>query len=90
MECRFHLVILYVPEWADRTKKDENYMALQFIFGGAGSGKSTFLYDMITAEAAEHRDKQYFCLLYTSDAAGDGADNSGGHGKNHAAPESIF
>lgn len=38
-------------------------MALQFIFGGAGSGKSTFLYDMICDEAAEHRDKQYFILV---------------------------
>lgn len=38
-------------------------MALQFIVGGAGSGKSTFLYDMISREAAEHRDKQYFILV---------------------------
>lgn len=38
-------------------------MALQFIFGSAGSGKSTFLYDMISKEAAEHRDKQYFILV---------------------------
>lgn len=38
-------------------------MALQFIFGGAGSGKSTFLYDMISKEAAEHRDKHYFVLV---------------------------
>lgn len=38
-------------------------MALQFVFGSAGSGKSTFLYDMITKEAAEHRDKQFFILV---------------------------
>lgn len=38
-------------------------MALQFILGSAGSGKSTFLYDMIVKEAAEHRDKQYFILV---------------------------
>lgn len=38
-------------------------MALQFIMGSAGSGKSTFLYDMIARQAAEHRDKQYFVLV---------------------------
>ncbi len=38
-------------------------MALQFILGGAGSGKSTFLYDMIAKEASEHRDKQYLILV---------------------------
>lgn len=38
-------------------------MALQFVLGSAGSGKSTFLYDMIGREAAEHRDKQYFILV---------------------------
>ena len=32
------------------------FMSLQFILGGAGSGKSCFLYDTV-------------CLLYTSDAA---------------------
>ncbi len=83
MECRFHLVILYVPEWADRTKKDENDMALQFIFGGAGSGKSTFLYDMITAEAAEHRDKQYFILVpdqFTLETQKTLVERSGGKG----------
>ena len=38
-------------------------MGLQFVFGSAGSGKSTFLYDMLLKEAAEHRDKQYFILV---------------------------
>lgn len=41
----------------------EKRMALQFIMGSAGSGKSTFLYDMIAKQAAEHRDKQYFILV---------------------------
>ena len=58
-------------------------MALQFIFGGAGSGKSTFLYDMITAEAAEHRDKQYFILVpdqFTLETQKTLVERSGGKG----------
>ncbi len=38
-------------------------MSLQFIFGGSGSGKSTYLYDMISREAAEHREKKYLVLV---------------------------
>ncbi len=38
-------------------------MSLQFIFGGSGSGKSTYLYRMISREAAEHRDQKYWILV---------------------------
>lgn len=38
-------------------------MSLQFIMGGSGSGRSTWLYHMISREAAEHRDRQYIILV---------------------------
>lgn len=38
-------------------------MGLQFVLGGAGSGKSTWLYDMLAREAALHRDKKYIVLV---------------------------
>ncbi|MCH5265025.1 MAG: PD-(D/E)XK nuclease family protein [Lachnospiraceae bacterium] len=38
-------------------------MSLQFIVGGAGSGKSTCLYRMISREAAEHREKNFIVLV---------------------------
>lgn len=38
-------------------------MALQFIMGGSGSGKSTCLYRMISREALEHREKNYIVLV---------------------------
>ena len=38
-------------------------MSLQFIMGGAGSGKSTTLYNMISREAAEHREKNFIVLV---------------------------
>lgn len=38
-------------------------MSLQFILGGAGSGKSTYLYRMISKEAAEHRNKNFIVLV---------------------------
>ncbi len=38
-------------------------MALQFIFGGAGAGKSSLLYHMIGKESSEHAEKQYFILV---------------------------
>lgn len=38
-------------------------MSLQFIIGGSGSGKSTYLYRMISKEAVEHRDKNYIVLV---------------------------
>lgn len=38
-------------------------MSLQFILGGAGSGKSTYLYRMISREAAEHRNKNFIVLV---------------------------
>lgn len=41
----------------------EKNMALQLVLGSVGSGKSTFLYDMIAREAAEHRERQYFFLV---------------------------
>ncbi|MCM1245196.1 MAG: PD-(D/E)XK nuclease family protein [Roseburia sp.] len=58
-------------------------MALQFIVGSAGSGKSTFLYDMISREAAEHRDKQYFILVpdqFTLETQKTFVEKSGGRG----------
>ena len=58
-------------------------MALHFIFGSAGSGKSTFLYDMIGREAKEHRDKQYFILVpdqFTLETQKTLVEKSGGKG----------
>lgn len=58
-------------------------MALQFVFGSAGSGKSTFLYDMITKEATEHRDKQFFILVpdqFTLETQKTLVETSGGRG----------
>lgn len=60
-----------------------NTMALTFILGSAGSGKSTFLYDMIGKEAAEHRDKQYFILVpdqFTLETQKTLVEKSGGSG----------
>ncbi len=58
-------------------------MALQFIVGSAGSGKSTFLYDMIAKEAAEHRDKKYLILVpdqFTLETQKTMVERSGGKG----------
>lgn len=38
-------------------------MSLQFVFGNAGSGKSTYLYKKILGEAAEHPEKNYLVLV---------------------------
>lgn len=38
-------------------------MSLQFVMGGSGSGKSTWLYDMLSGEAAVNRDKNYIVLV---------------------------
>jgi ATP-dependent helicase/nuclease subunit B len=38
-------------------------MLLQFIFGNSGSGKSTFLYEKILKEAAEHPEQNYLVLV---------------------------
>lgn len=38
-------------------------MALQFILGNAGSGKSSYLYDHIVAEAKAHKDQTYLVLV---------------------------
>lgn len=38
-------------------------MSLQFVMGGSGSGRSTWLYHMISREAAEHREKNYIILV---------------------------
>ena len=38
-------------------------MSLQFIFGNSGSGKSTFLYEKILKEAAEHPEQNYLVLV---------------------------
>lgn len=58
-------------------------MALQFVLGSAGSGKSTFLYDMIVREAAEHRERQYFFLVpdqFTLETQKTLVEKSGGSG----------
>lgn len=38
-------------------------MSLQFILGGSGSGKSTYLYRTISKEAAEHPEQNYIILV---------------------------
>lgn len=38
-------------------------MSLQFILGGSGSGKSTYLYHMISKEAAEHKNQNFLVLV---------------------------
>lgn len=38
-------------------------MALQFIMGAAGSGKTTWLYDKVIREAGEHPEMQYIMLV---------------------------
>ncbi len=38
-------------------------MSLQFIFGGSGSGKSTFIREKVIKESMEHPEKQYFIVV---------------------------
>ena len=38
-------------------------MALQFVFGGSGSGKSHYLYQRITREARENPDRTYMVIV---------------------------
>ena len=38
-------------------------MALQLVIGGAGSGKSAWLHEMLIGEAEKHRDKNYIVLV---------------------------
>ena len=38
-------------------------MALQFILGGAGSGKTRMLYDRVIKESMEHPDTQYLVVV---------------------------
>ena len=38
-------------------------MSLQFIFGNSGSGKSTYLYENVLKEAAEHPEKTYLVIV---------------------------
>lgn len=38
-------------------------MALQFVFGGSGSGKSHYLYQRIIQEAGEHPALNYMVLV---------------------------
>ncbi len=92
MECRFHLTIFYEEGRKNRTinfgeatgvAEKRGRMALQFILGSAGSGKSTFLYDMIAKEAAEHRDTNYFILVpdqFTLETQKTMVERSGGKG----------
>ena len=39
-------------------------MSLQFIFGGAGSGKSTYLNRRMIAEAEAHPEQRFLGFLY--------------------------
>lgn len=38
-------------------------MALQFILGASGTGKTTYLYDLVTGRAAEHPDMAYYFIV---------------------------
>ena len=38
-------------------------MALQFILGASGTGKTTYLYDMVTELAAKHPDTAYYFIV---------------------------
>ena len=38
-------------------------MALQFIFGPSGSGKSYYIYNKIIQESMENPDRQYLVLV---------------------------
>lgn len=38
-------------------------MSLQLILGGSGSGKTTYLYDMMIRESMEHPKKRYFMIV---------------------------
>ena len=38
-------------------------MALQFILGASGTGKTTYLYDTVTKLAAEHPEVNYFFIV---------------------------
>lgn len=38
-------------------------MSLKFVMGGSGSGKSTWLYDMLQHEAGKNRDRNYIVLV---------------------------
>lgn len=38
-------------------------MSVQLILGAGGTGKSTYIYDLITKEAAIHKDKRYFVIV---------------------------
>lgn len=38
-------------------------MALQFIFGNSGSGKSRYLYEQIIRESQAHPEKNYIVLV---------------------------
>lgn len=58
-------------------------MALQFIMGGAGSGKTTWLYETIRKEAAKHQEIQYVMLVpdqFTLETQKDFVERSKGHG----------
>ena len=51
-------------------------MALQFIFGPSGSGKSNYIYNKIIQESMENPDRQYLVLVpeqfYHADSEGTG------------------
>lgn len=48
---------------SDEADNEEMDMALQFIFGGSGSGKSHYLYQKIIAEADRHPEQEYLVLV---------------------------
>ena len=55
-------------------------MALQFIFGNSGSGKSRYLYEQIIRESQDTPGEKLYCAragaVYDADAAGAGTSAS--------------
>ena len=43
--------------------KGERKVALQFILGGAGSGKTRMLYDRVIKESMEHPEQKYLVVV---------------------------
>ena len=44
-------------------RKERENVALQFILGGAGSGKTRMLYDRVIRESMEHPEQKYLVVV---------------------------
>ena len=44
-------------------RKEREKVALQFILGGAGSGKTRMLYDRVIKESMEHPEQKYLVVV---------------------------